>query len=168
VVKTEDGTKHIVNTNDLMAAQQALGEKTKFNSRKAKSKEKISDVFGDFFDLGANPPGCMAKGAPTVNFKGEKEKLIQMLREEAKTYDINSIEIELHKKMDKISVDIQKQEKQIIGEEDKQLRNLDRLKYMSEYLQEDNTKTKQSLQNAQTIRDQSKTETQQIMVQNKA
>lgn len=37
--------------------------------------------------------------------------------------------------MDKISVDIQKQEKQIIGEEDKQLRNLDRLKYMSEYLQ---------------------------------
>lgn len=42
--------------------------------------------------------------------------------------------------------------------EERQLRNLDKLRYMSEYIKEDNISTQQSLSDAQQIRDQSKQE----------
>lgn len=51
--------------------------------------------------------------------------------------------------------------------EERQLRNLDKLDYMSQYLKEDNTLTKQSLLEAQQIRDQSKNEMQQFQTANK-
>ena len=56
---------------------------------------------------------------------------------------------------------IKKEEKNIMTDEERQLRNLDKLKYMSEYLHEDNLNTRTSLQEAQKIRDQSKLEMEQ-------
>lgn len=43
-----------------------------------------------------------------------------------------------------------------MNDEERQLRNLDKLEYMSEYIQEDNSNTKNSLASAQAIRDKSK------------
>lgn len=43
-----------------------------------------------------------------------------------------------------------------MNDEERQLRNLDKLEYMSEYIQEDNSNTKTSLASAQQIRDKSK------------
>jgi len=40
----------------------------------------------------------MAKGAPTVDFKVEKEKFIAMIREERKQYDIDAIKVDLNNK----------------------------------------------------------------------
>jgi len=72
----------------------------KLKNRRNSKKDKISDVFGDFFGFGANPPGCMAKGAAPVNFRLEKEKYIALLKEEAKRYDLNSIKTDLENKID--------------------------------------------------------------------
>jgi len=41
----------------------------KFATRRAVKKEKASDIFGDFFGFGANPPGCMSKGAEAIDLK---------------------------------------------------------------------------------------------------
>lgn len=78
VVVAEDGTKKLVDTNKFLSHEDICESTNKkhFSRRHGKSKEKISDVFGDFFGFGPNPPGVMSKGAPTVNFKGEKEKFI--------------------------------------------------------------------------------------------
>lgn len=43
-----------------------------------------------------------------------------------------------------------------MNDEERQLRNLDKLEYMSEYISEDNSNTKNSLASAQQIRDKSK------------
>lgn len=48
---------------------------------------------------------------------------------------------------------IKKEERNIIRNEQRQLRRLDKLHYMSEYLKEDNETTQQSLQEAIEIRD---------------
>jgi hypothetical protein len=51
---------------------------------------------------------------------------------------------------------IKKDQRIIMNDEERQLRNLDKLEYMSEYIQEDNSNTKNSLASAQQIRDKSK------------
>ena len=51
---------------------------------------------------------------------------------------------------------IKKDQRIIMNDEERQLRNLDKLEYMSEYIQEDNSNTKTSLASAQQIKDNSK------------
>ena len=45
-----------------------------------------------------------------------------------------------------------------MNDEERQLRNLDKLNYMSQYLKEDHSRTQASLLSAQSIRDKSKQE----------
>ena len=151
-----------MNTNDLMQEQ----EMSKVRRRQTQKKEKISDVFGDFFGFGANPPGCMSKGAPPVDFKGEKEKFIALMKEDSKQYDIDAIRVDLNNKQNQIAHTIKKEGKNIVITEERQLRNLDKLHYMSQYLKEDNESTQQSLIKAQAIRDQSKNEMQTFQTAN--
>ena len=165
VVVTQSGTKKVINTEDLQQLQQEESP-SKVRARRNNKKEKISDVFGDFFGFGANPPGCMNKGAPKVDFKHEKERFIALIKEEAKSYDLDTIKIDLSKKIDQIAKGIKKEEKNIVVNEDRQLRNLDKLEYMSQYLKEDNQSTQISLTEAQQIRDQSKVEMQQYQLAN--
>jgi len=129
--------------------------------RKANKKEKISDVFGDFFGFGANPPGCLKKDLPNFDFKKEKVKFLAMLNEEIKQYDLQTIKSDMDSKIEIIVNGIKKEEKLIMNEENKQLRNLDKLHYMYDYLQEDNKATSLSQQQAQNTRDQSKQEMQE-------
>ena len=51
---------------------------------------------------------------------------------------------------------IKKDQRIIMNDEERQLRNLDKLEYMSEYISEDNSNTKTSLASAQQIKDKSK------------
>jgi hypothetical protein len=118
----------------------------------------VSDIFGDFFGFGPNPPGCMAKNTQPVDVKKEKERFINLLTAEAKRYDIQGMHIDLNKKMDQIVHNIKKEEKVIMNDEERQLRNLDKLEYMSQYLNEDHVLTQKSLQDAQKIKDNSKKE----------
>jgi len=60
----------------------------KFASRRQSKKEKASDIFGDFFGFGPNPPGCMSKGAEPIDLKKEKEIFLGLLSNEAKRYDV--------------------------------------------------------------------------------
>lgn len=53
-----------------------------------------------------------------------------------------------------------------MNDEERQLRNLDKLEYMSQYLNEDHIMTQNSLQEAQKIRDQSKQEMNQVDKEN--
>ena len=64
-------------------------------------------------------------------------------------------------KIDDITHAIKKEEKLIMNDEDKQLRQVDKLHYMYEYLQEDNKACAISKQQAQQTRDQSKQEMQE-------
>lgn len=56
--------------------------------------------------------------------------------------------IDLNQKMDQIVTSIKKEEKIIMNDEERQLRNLDKLEYMSQYLNEDHIHTKDSLKAA--------------------
>ena len=72
VVVTEDGSKKLVNTNELineMNNHLSRSAKKLAAKRRDAGKGNVRDVFGDFFGLGANPPGCMAKDGPQVNFR---------------------------------------------------------------------------------------------------
>mmetsp|Transcript_5876 Transcript_5876/g.9508 ORF Transcript_5876/g.9508 Transcript_5876/m.9508 type:complete len:89 (-) Transcript_5876:1812-2078(-) len=66
--------------------------------------------------------------------------------------------IDLNNKMEGIVKGIKKEEKIIMNDEERQLRNLDKLEYMSQYLNEDHTLTQKSLAEAQTIKDNSNKE----------
>lgn len=68
--------------------------------------------------------------------------------------------------MESIVKAIKKEEKVIMNDEERQLRNLDKLEYMSQYLNEDHIMTQNSLQEAQKIRDQSKQEMNQVDKEN--
>lgn len=63
-------------------------------------QQKTSDIFGDFFGFGANPAGCMSKGAEPIDIKKEKERFINLLTQETKRYDVNGMTIDLNQKMD--------------------------------------------------------------------
>lgn len=36
------------------------------------NQARASDIFGDFFGFGPNPPGCMSKGTEPIDLKKEK------------------------------------------------------------------------------------------------
>lgn len=129
------------------------GSADRFQKRRAQKQQKASDIFGDFFGFGPNPPGCMSKGAEPIDIKKEKERFMALLTQETKRYDVNGMTIDLNQKMDQIVTSIKKEEKIIMNDEERQLRNLDKLEYMSQYLNEDHIHTKDSLQAAQLIRE---------------
>lgn len=74
----------------------------------------------------------------------------------------------LNTKIDQIVKGIKKDQRIIMNDEERQLRNLDKLSYMQEYLIEDNTTTKAYLQSAQEIKDESKKEMQVFNTKNKS
>ena len=158
-IVTESGTKKVVN---LDADGIELGAKIsprspgngKFASRRQSKKEKASDIFGDFFGFGPNPPGCMSKGAEPIDLKKEKEIFLGLLSNEAKRYDVQGMHVDLNAKLDQIVRSIKKEEKIIMNDEERQLRNLDKLEYMSQYLNEDHVQTQNSLKEASKIRDE--------------
>ena len=134
----------------------------KYAQRRTDKHTRASDIFGDFFGFGPNPPGCMSKGAAPIDLKSEKAKFLELLSAEAKRYDIQGMHFDLNTKMEQIVKAIKKEEKIIMNDEERQLRNLDKLEYMSQYLNEDHIMTQNSLQEAQKIRDQSKHEMTQV------
>lgn len=91
----------------------------KLQRHRNKKKNEISDIFGDFFGFGPNPPGCMAKGAPPVNYKQEKDKFLQLITLESKRYDILSIQTDLNGKIEQIVKGIKKEEKNIMTDEER-------------------------------------------------
>lgn len=142
------------------------GSSKVLNRRMSKAK-KINDIFGDFFGFGPNPLGCMAKGNPNIDVKKEKEKFMSLLTAESKRYDIQGMHTDLNNKTNQIVQSIKKEEKHIIDDEERQLRNLDKLDYMSQYLQEDNVSTRDSLAEAQRIKDNSQREMQEFESSNR-
>jgi hypothetical protein len=95
----------------------------------------------------------LSKGAAPIDLKAEKAKFLELLSNEAKRYDIQGMHFDLNTKMEQIVKAIKKEEKIIMNDEERQLRNLDKLEYMSQYLNEDHIMTQNSLQEAQKIRD---------------
>jgi len=83
-----------------MKSPRSPGTATKFEKRRQLKKEKTSDIFGDFFGFGANPPGCMSKGTEPIDLKKEKEKFMALLTQETKRYDVNGMHVDLNNKMD--------------------------------------------------------------------
>lgn len=76
----------------------------------------------------------MAKDGDPVDIKKEKEKFIQLLELEAKRYNINSMYTDLNTKTEQIVKNIFSEQKNIISDEEKHLRNLDKLEYMNQYI----------------------------------
>lgn len=138
----------------------------RYAQRRNDKQARASDIFGDFFGFGPNPPGCLSKGAAPIDLKAEKAKFLELLSSEAKRYDIQGMHFDLNTKMEQIVKAIKKEEKIIMNDEERQLRNLDKLEYMSQYLNEDHIMTQNSLQEAQKIRDQSKLEMNQVDKEN--
>jgi hypothetical protein len=73
----------------------------------------------------------MSKGSEPIDIKKEKERFMGLLTLETKRYDVNGMTIDLNQKMDQIVTSIKKEEKIIMNDEERQLRNLDKLEYMS-------------------------------------
>lgn len=157
-IVTESGTKKVINMDadgvDAKISPRSPTGNGKFASRRQSKKEKASDIFGDFFGFGPNPPGCMSKGAEPIDLKKEKEIFLGLLSNEAKRYDVQGMHVDLNAKLDQIVRSIKKEEKIIMNDEERQLRNLDKLEYMSQYLNEDHVQTQNSLKEASKIRDE--------------
>ncbi len=83
----------------------------------------------------------MSKGSEPIDIKKEKERFLALLTQEAKRYDIQKMHEELDQKIVNIVQSIKKEEKVIMNDEERQLRNLDKLNYMSQYLKEDHSRT---------------------------
>lgn len=73
----------------------------------------------------------MAKDGPSIDIKKEKEKYLSLLELEAKRYNIQSMYTDLNNKTEMIVKSIYTEQKNIINDEEKQLRNLDKLEYMN-------------------------------------
>jgi hypothetical protein len=158
VVTDAAGAKHVVALDDGtgLGAVPVSPARGRYGARKNLKKAQTTDIFGDFFGFGPNPPGCMSKGAETIDLKKEKEKFLGLLGLEAKRYDVQGMHVDLNNKMESIVKTIKKEEKVIMNDEERQLRNLDKLEYMSQYLNEDHHLTQNSLLEAQKIRDNSR------------
>jgi hypothetical protein len=61
----------------------------------------------------------MAKGNPNVDVKKEKDKFMNLLTQEAKRYDIQSMHNDLNNKINNIVANIKKDEKHIIDDEER-------------------------------------------------
>lgn len=102
-VITESGTKRIIDKNEGQASPTAgSATATRLAQRRDKKKAKASDVFGDFFGFGANPPGAMSKGTEPVDLKKEKERFMGLLQTETKRYDLDAMNRNLEMKTDTI------------------------------------------------------------------
>ena len=89
-VITDNGSKRVVEAGSrggVASPTEGYGSASKLETRRNKKKEKVNDIFGDFFGFGPNPPGCMSKGTEPIDLKREKEKFIGALNSEAKRYD---------------------------------------------------------------------------------
>lgn len=146
VVTDAAGSKHVVQMapegTGLLPPSPRRG---RYGARKNLKRAEATDIFGDFFGFGPNPPGAMSKGAETIDLKKEKEKFLGLLGLEAKRYDVQGMHVDLNTKMEQIVKTIKKEEKVIMNDEERQLRNLDKLEYMSQYLNEDHHLTQNSL-----------------------
>lgn len=100
----------------------------------------------------------MSKDGPSVDVKKEKDKFLSLLELEAKNYNIQSMYTDLNHKTESIVKTIFTEQKNIINDEEKQLRNLDKLEYMNQYIQEDYQMAQKSLNDGNEIRNQSKKE----------
>lgn len=89
-----------------------------------------------------------------------------MLDQEAKRYDVEGMHVDLNSKLESIVTGIKKEQKAIMNDEDRQLRNLDRLEYMNKYLQEDFVLTRESMKEAQEIKEKSAQEMRAFAEQN--
>lgn len=89
-VITDNGSKRVVEAGSrggLASPTEGYGSASKLETRRNKKKEKVNDIFGDFFGFGPNPPGCMSKGTEPIDLKREKEKFLGALNAESKRYD---------------------------------------------------------------------------------
>lgn len=88
-VITDNGSKRVVEASSRagVASPTEYGSASKLDARRHKKKEKVNDIFGDFFGFGPNPPGSMSKGTEPIDLKREKEKFIAALNAETKRYD---------------------------------------------------------------------------------
>lgn len=168
----EDGKRRVVQNLPSSPGSPALADRSPTSAEKSRRRRQLKkgdgDIFGDFFGFGPNPAGCLSKGAEPINVKAEKDKFGQLITAEAKRYDVNSMKTNLNTKIDQIVKGIKKDQRIIMNDEERQLRNLDKLSYMQEYLIEDNTTTKAYLQSAQEIKDESKKEMQVFNTKNKS
>lgn len=99
-VVTDSGSKKVVQMP--ADAQKVSSPRSpgsgKWAARKGMKQAKASDIFGDFFGFGPNPQGCMAKNAEPIDLKKEKARLLGLLGEEAKRYDVQGMHIDLNSK----------------------------------------------------------------------
>lgn len=87
-VITDNGSKRVVDAGSRGGvASPTEYSASKLDARRTKKKEKVNDIFGDFFGFGPNPPGCMSKGTEPIDLKREKEKFLSALNAETKRYD---------------------------------------------------------------------------------
>jgi hypothetical protein len=93
--------------------------------------KRAEDVFSDFFGFDDLPAGATSKGHWDVKVTEEKVKFLNLLDTEAKGYNINNIHTDLTHKMDQVVKNVHDEQQTVINSEDKQLRNLDKLGYMS-------------------------------------
>lgn len=160
-VITESGSKHVVNKE--LYPSPRIQTADKYGNRR---KNRASDVFGDFYGFGSNPPGCMSKGTDPIDIKKEKERFLGLLTAETKRYDIQGMYQSLKGKTEQIVKGIRKDQKIIMNDEERTLRNLDKLGYMNQYLKEDHENTQASLAGAAAIRDESKQEMHEFGIKN--
>ena len=76
----------------------------------------------------------MSKGTEPVDIKKEKERYLGLLTAETKRYDVQGMYQSLKGKTEQIVKGIRKDQKIIMNDEERTLRNLDKLGYMKQYL----------------------------------
>jgi hypothetical protein len=108
----------------------------------------------------------MSKGTEPIDIKKEKERFLGLLTAETKRYDVQGMYQSLKGKTEQIVKGIRKDQKIIMNDEERTLRNLDKLGYMHQYLMEDHENTQASLSGAAAIRDESKREMHEFGVKN--
>lgn len=178
VTMNEDGEKRVVNLDEAKSPIKKVKSKPplsgiirspnqRYIERRNKNKEKVADIFGDYFGFGSIPEGALKKDGNPINVKNEKNAFIAYLDEEAKKYDVAEMHVDLEKKMEVILGGIKKEQKAIMNDEERQLRNLDRLEYMAQYLKEDYSSTQESLAEAERIKNKSKEEMARFDQRNK-
>jgi hypothetical protein len=131
------------------------GLKNKYAERKEANQRKAEDVFSDFFGFDDLPAGATAKGNWDVKVQEEKVKFMSLIDAEAKRYNINNIHTDLNNKMEQVVNNIHTEQKAVMNDEEKQLRNLDKLGYMSQCLTDDHENVKKAINEATHIKNQS-------------
>lgn len=71
---------------------------SRYQKRRDNRGQSNTDLFGDFFGFGENPAGCMAKDGEAIDVKKEKEKYMNLIEQEAKRYNIQTMYTDLNHK----------------------------------------------------------------------